>query len=174
MSDILLHFEWHTQEQARADLKDRVLPWIGQQLEAHRSLSGDISEYEASITDQQRAYFHRVVLQEIAQFAPGEKYHWKIWKEHFRKEWLGFKTVASVNPLTGKKSRHRVRISTEDLGIRKYAEYIERVIAFASTDLGVTVSEPLPPHLRGTRAKQIKNETVDQETGEILEHACST
>jgi hypothetical protein len=42
------------------------------------------------------------------------------------------------------------------------------VIAFAATDLGVQVSEPLPPELRPRRGRR-KNETIDNETGEIME-----
>jgi len=57
--------------------------------------------------------------------------------------------------MTGKKSRRHVRISTEDLGIRKYAELIERVTAFAVTELGVTFSADM-------------DEWTDPETGEIM------
>lgn len=46
------------------------------------------------------------------------------------------------------------------------AEYIDRIIAFAATDLGVQVSEPLPPELRGKRRRD--RAPVDAETGEIL------
>jgi hypothetical protein len=61
-------------------------------------------------------------------------------------------------------------VSTEDLGVRRMAEYIDRVIAFAATELGVVVSQPLPPELRPQRRHR-KQETVDADTGEILEVA---
>ena len=73
---------------------------------------------------------------------------------------------AGKNPLTGKKVRRRERVSTEDLGVRRMAAYIDEVIAFAATELGVVVSEPLPPELRPGRAKK---ERIDADTGEILE-----
>jgi hypothetical protein len=149
-------------------LKERVLPWVGEQLERGRALAGDIGEYEAAITTEQRGYFHRVVLGEIAAHAPGPKYPMEVWKEWFREKFLGFKDVTAINPITGKKTKRRMRMSTEDLGVRGYAKHIEQVIAFASTELGLTISEPLPAHLRGTRAKP-KREIVDQETGEITE-----
>jgi hypothetical protein len=126
------------------------------------------------ITDKQRAFLHAVVLTEIAQFAHlpnGQKYPMEVWKEHFRKEWLGFKTVSTINPLTGRKSRTRVRISTEDLGVRRMAEYIDRLIAFAATDLGLTISEPLPPELRPGRRRPTAKQMADPDTGEIMEHA---
>jgi hypothetical protein len=59
--------------------------------------------------------------------------------------------VTTVNPMTGKKHRRRVRKSTEDLGVKAYAELIERVTAFAVTELSVE----FPAY-------------IDQETGEIL------
>ena len=168
MTDILLHFQWHTAEQAKEDLKARVLPWIGEQLGRGCGLSGAIGEYEADITLKQRAFLHGVVLTEIAQYArPGDQqFPMPVWKEHFRAEFLGFKVVTSINPLTGRKHRRRQRVSTEDLGIRAMAEYIDRIIAYAATELGVEVSEPLPPELRGKRKRD--RAPVDQDTGEVM------
>lgn len=168
MSDILLRVELHTVEQTRAALQSTVHPWLRQQLEQGRELVLEARLLDDAITQEQRGYLHAVVLTEIAQFARpgGQQFDMKTWKEHFRAEFLGFKVVTSINPLTGKKSRKRHRISTEDLGVRKLAEYIDRVIAFAATDLGVTVSEPLPPHLRPGRRKA--KETIDEDTGEVL------
>ncbi|MNW16733.1 hypothetical protein D3C71_2156850 [compost metagenome] len=45
-----------------------------------------------------------------------------------------------MNPITGKKSRRLVRVSTEDLGVKAYAKYIDQVTAIAATDLGVTIT----------------------------------
>jgi hypothetical protein len=174
VTDILHRVELHAPEQARTVLTRNMLPWIGEQMAQGRVLVLEARLLDDDITDKQRGYLHGVVLTEIAKFAylpDGQRYDMKVWKEHFRKEWLGFKTVTTINPITGKKSRHRVRISTEDLGVRKLAEYIDRIIAFAATDLGLTISEPLPPELRGTRARAraIERGNVDAETGEITE-----
>jgi len=168
VSDILYRAELHNPEQARAVLKAHTLPWVGQQLEAGRQLVAEFRLLEDDITQRQRAYLHAVVLTEIAQYArPGDQqFPMKVWKEHFRAEFLGFEVVTSINPLTGKKHRRRVRVSTEDLGIRAMAEYIDRIIAFAATELGVQVSEPLPPELRGKRKRD--RAPVDQETGEVM------
>lgn len=105
-------------------------------------------------TDKQRRYLHGYVLMTIArQAAPGgQKFDMKTWKEHFRAEFLGFKTVTVKNPMTGKKVRRRVRVSTEDLGVKGYSEYIDRVTAFAATELGV----------------EFREEWVDPETGEVF------
>lgn len=171
MSDILYRCELHNPDQARAVLKTHTLPWIGEQLKQGRELTLHVRLLDDDITDRQRAYLHGVVLAEIAQQAvvDGRRWPMAVWKEHFRREFLGHRVVTVINPMTGRKSRRRERISTEDLGVRRMAEYIDRIIAFAATDLGVTVSEPLPPELRPSRRK--KRESVDPETGEVLEHA---
>lgn len=171
MTDILHRVELHEPEQARAVLTRNMLPWIGEQMKQGRELVLEARLLDDDITDKQRAYLHAVVLTEIARYARvnGQQFDMKTWKEWFRSEWLGFKVVTTVNPFTGRKSRKRVRISTEDLGVRGLAEYIDRVIAFAATDLNVQVSEPLPPELRPGRRKP--REVVDCVTGEILEVA---
>jgi hypothetical protein len=174
MSDILYRAELRTQDQARELLRRESLPWIGAQLAQGRELAMEVRLLEDAITEAQRGYLHAVVLTEIAQFARangGQQFPMAVWKEWYRSEFLGFKVVTSINPFTGKKVRRRVRISTEDLGVRGMIDYIDRVIAHASTELGVTVSEPLPPHLRPQRrrAQAVAEGDVDAETGEILE-----
>ncbi len=172
MTDILYRAELRDIEQGRQILLRGALPWVGEQLKQGRPLVAEFRLLDDDITDKQRGYLHAVVLTEIALYASpgGVKHDMKTWKEYFRSEFLGFKVVTSINPLTGKKARRRVRISTEDLGVRGLAEYIDRVIAFASTELGLTISEPLPPELRpGRRRPAGKTEHIDAETGEILE-----
>lgn len=178
VADILLRTELRTPEQARATLKDYALPWVGEQLKQGRELVAEFRLLDDAITEAQRGYLHGVVLTEIALYARpnGQQFPMKVWKEHFRSELLPDKRVTSTNPLTGKKSRRRVRVSTEDLGVRRLAEYIDQVIAIAATELGVVVSQPLPPELRHTRKPQQvkaakKAETIDADTGEILEPA---
>lgn len=141
-------------------------------VEAHKTLAGSVWQQIKALavaghgtvvevrtaedvkTDKQRRYLHGYVLMTISrQAAPGgQKFDMKTWKEHFRAEFLGFKTVTVKNPMTGKKVRRRVRVSTEDLGVKGYSEYIDRVTAFAATELGV----------------EFREEWVDPETGEVF------
>lgn len=177
MSDILYRAELRTQDQARELLKRESLPWIGEQLKQGRELAMEIRLLDDAITEAQRGYLHGVVLTEIAAFARangGQQFPMKVWKEYFRERLLPDRRLTSVNPMTGKKTRRRVRVSTEDLGVRRLAKYIDEVIAIAATELGVQVSEPLPPHLRPQRrrAQAMEHGRVDQDTGEIMEAAC--
>ena len=161
MTDISLHAVWTDQECARASFLNRIAPWCKQQWQSGRSLEVEVRLHEDAKTDRQRRYYHGVVLKTIAQQAKpnGQQYPLAVWKEHFRAEYLGSKTVTSKNPLTGKKVRRRVRVSTEDLGVKGYSQLIERVSAFAATELGVSFPASF---------EQWESMEVDQDTGEII------
>lgn len=173
MTEILNRVELHTPDQARAVLKSHTLPWVGQQLEQGRELVAEFRLLDDDITERQRGFLHGVVLTEIALYARpnGQQFPMKVWKEWFRARLLPDRRVTSINPMTGKKSRRRVRVSTESLGVRRMAAYIDEVIAIAATELGVVVSEPLPPELRPQRrrAQAVERGDVDADTGELLE-----
>lgn len=174
MTDILLRCELRDADQARAILKAHALPWVGEQLKAGRELVAEFRLLDDDITEAQRGYLHGVVLTEAALYARpnGQQFPMKVFKEYFRDRLLPDKRVTAVNPLTGRKSRRRVRVSTEELGVRRLAKYIDEVIAILADEFGVVVSEPLPAHLRPQRARRISaTETVDMSTGEITQGA---
>lgn len=118
----------------------------------HRSVA-QLRTEEDVMTDKQRKYLHGYVLMTIARQAQvnGQKFDMRVWKEQFRSMFLGFKTVTHKNPLTGKKVRRRERVSTEDLGVKGYSEYIDRVTSFAAMELGV----------------EFMSEWIDPDTGEV-------
>lgn len=147
MTDLVLHQEWRDPQQAHSSLSLQVWPWAKSMLAAGNRLVLEVRLAEDAKTDGQRKYYHGVVLAEIAKQATvnGQRFPLAVWKEHFRSEYLGFKTVTCTNPMTGKKSRRRVRKSTEDLGVKAYAQLIERVTAFACTDLGVEFPARVDP-----------------------------
>ena len=173
MSEILYRAELHHAEQARIALSKGVLPWIGQQLEQGRELVMEVRLLDDDITQKQRGYLHAVVLTEIAHgiVIEGVRHPMAVWKEFLRDKFLGFRVVTAINPLTGRKLRRRARISTEDLGVRGMANYIDQCCAFAA-EYGVTISEPLPPELRPQRrrARAIEAGRVDAD-GVILDEA---
>ena len=67
--------------------------------------------------------------------------------------------MTTKNPMTGKKVRRRVRVSTEDLGVKGYSQLIDRVSAFAATELGVTFPATF---------QQWEGVQVDPDTGETI------
>ncbi len=89
-----------------------------------------VSEDCATITLKQRAFLHRSVFPQVSEQVRvgGERYVPDVWKEYFRNLFLGSKFI-QVGSVTVE-----IRNSTEDLNIKKYSEYIDRVIAHASTE----------------------------------------
>ena len=165
MSDMSIQAAWNEPVQAGQHFKNVVAPWCKSMWAAGHRLHVEVRLHEDAKTDRQRAYYHGVVLKTIAQQARpnGQAFDLRTWKEHFRAEFLGHKTVTTVNPITGKKSRRRQRLSTEDLGIRAYSKLIDRVQAFAVTELKVTF-----PATYDQWEAAISWGAVDPDTGEIL------
>ena len=131
-----------------------VWAWAKAQLSAGRPVDLEARLHEDVKTDKQRRYLHGYVLMTIARQGSvnEQKFDLKTWKEWYRATFLGWKTVTFKDPFTGKKIRRRQRVSTEDLGVKGYGEYIERVTAHAVVELGVEFQE----------------EWTDPETGEVL------
>lgn len=161
MGDLAVRVTWRNRDQAQTSLNRDVLPFCRQQIAAGKPVDIEVRLHEDAKTDRQRAYYHGVVLKAIAgQAAPcGVKHNLGVWKEFFRAEYLGFKTVSVLNPVTGKKSRRRVRVSSEELGVRGYSQLIERVTAFAVTELGVRIPMTWAEY---------EAAGIDPDTGEIL------
>lgn len=139
----------------------RLWPLIKSTTMAGTLLDMEFRLHDDAKTDRQRAYYHGVVLKSIADQARpnGDAFPLKVWKEHFRSEFLGFKTLTVKNPITGKKHRRRERVSTEDLGVRGYSRLIDQVSAFAANELAVTIPSSFD---------QWDSAAIDPETGEIL------
>jgi hypothetical protein len=89
----------------------------------------------------QRKFLHGIVLKQISEQVrvgeTGDRYVISIWKEYYRKLFLP--DVWEHYKLPGEKraTPRRVRQSTEDLGVKAYHEFTERVIAHAETEWGV-------------------------------------
>jgi len=97
------------------------------------------------ITTRQRGFLHAAVFPQISEQARlnGVGATPAGWKEWYRAEFLGWKWAVVDVPgrltRSGKpvKKRTKVRISTEDLSVKQYSDYIDRVIAHATTEFGV-------------------------------------
>jgi hypothetical protein len=166
VSEILLRVEMRDPVQAHQAIAAQLWPFVKAHTTASRPMVCEVRPWEDVLTEEQRAYYHGVVLTEIAAHCRpnGVQYPMQVWKEWFREKFLSYKVRTSVDPFTGKRTRKRVRVSSEDLGVKGYGELIEKVIAFAATDLDYTVSEPLPAHLRPEKKRR---ERIDPATGEI-------
>ncbi len=130
-------------------------------------------EVEDDRTERQQGYYWGVILKDTSEQAriDGVKYTPEAWHELGKRLHLPRRKVKTK---VAGRSRPVVSMTlgtTKGIGIRSMGTYMEKFIAWVSTDFGVTVSEPLPPELRGTRARAraVEQGNVDQETGEITE-----
>jgi hypothetical protein len=105
---------------------------------------------EFDISARQRGFLHAAVFPQIAEqytFPDGTRYVAKVWKEFWRARFLGDRWVMKAVPRWDaklgqmvqpkRKTPHRERVSTEDLSIKGYSEYIDKVIDTATLELGV-------------------------------------
>ena len=161
MADLSLTLVLRDPDQAALVIRCAAVPKCHEIWATGQAVEATFRAHEDAKTDRQRRYYHGIVLKCIADQARpnGQKFPLAVWKEHFRSEYLGFKTMTAVNPMTGKKSRRRVRISTEDLGVRAYSHLIDRASAFAATELGVSFPATY---------EQWEMEHIDPDTGEIV------
>lgn len=93
----------------------------------------EVSEDRDPLTVRQRKFLHGPVLEQISEQVrvDGRRYARGVWKEYLRSLFLGSEYV-QVGDRTVE-----VRRSTEDLDVREYSQYIDRVLAHAATEWGV-------------------------------------
>ena len=141
MNEVAFHGQILDAQQGHPVIK-AAWDWAKSMTAAGHKLGVTVEPLENIKTDRQRRFYHGVILKEISEQVEvnGQKFPLQVWKEHMRMTYLGSKTKTFINPITGKKSRRQVRISTEDLGIKAYNELIEKVTAYAVTELGVMFS----------------------------------
>ena len=142
MNDQMLSLTLLNQEQGRESVRAHFLPFICKLLEAGKRVVITASEEGDAKSIQQRNYYHRCVLVEMAEQAVvnGEKFEMKVWKDYCRERFIGYKLIVMIDPMNKKKLRRKVRISSEDLKVKAYSKLIDEVSAFAATELGVTFS----------------------------------
>lgn len=130
-------------DQAKRAIMSQLFPFCGAAFaNGVKRLQITAMPEEDAKSIQQRRYYHGVVLTEIAEQAKAnrQRFPMPVWKSYFREKYVGHKWEVLTNPITGKKSRRKVRISTEELGVRAYSKLIKQVTAEAVTDLGVMFS----------------------------------
>lgn len=169
----------HTREEAH-EAVTRGYAYAQSLLADGKRVKISIGEDDEPISIKQRGFLHAAVLPQIAEQVrvDGERYVVDIWKEYFRKEFLGyrwemrrpFKFDPKLCRLVQAKraTPFRIRNSTEDLNVRKYSEYIERVIAHAVTEWGVVFHFRAGEREAAQWVRPIAKCKVDQDTGEIL------
>lgn len=84
------------------------------------------------IRAKQRKFLKDIVCGQISEQAvvgeKRERYTKEIWAEFFRRRFLGDRYEMRKMPGAKKATPHRIRNSTEELGVRGYSEYTDKVI----------------------------------------------
>ena len=103
-----------------------------------------------TLSVRQRGFLHAAVFPQIAEqytFPDGTRYTDEVWKEFWRARFLGFRWEMRAVPRWDPELRkmvkpkretpHRVRVSSEDLNVKAYSQYIDAIIDTATLELGV-------------------------------------
>lgn len=110
-------------------------------IQAGKPVQVTLTEWEDDLSARQRAFLHAAVFPQIAEQVrvgeKGERFVAKTWKEFYREKFLGSRWEMVKLPGQKRATPRKVRNSTEDLGIKAYSEYIDRVIADAASEWGV-------------------------------------
>lgn len=138
-------------EQANQQIKAHLPAFCNRLWQAGKQVRLTLHELEDSKSNQQRRFYHGVILREIADQATinGERFDLPVWKAYMRERFIGHRWEVIKDPMTGKKLRRKVRISSESLGVKSYNKLIEEVTAFAATELNVVFSTPSWQEYRG-------------------------
>jgi hypothetical protein len=140
-----------------------------------------VGEDSDPISIKQRRFLHGPVFTQISEQVRvgGERYVMPIWKEFFRKLFLPDRYEMQRRPVWNKETRQwqaakratpqRVRSSTEDLSVKQYSAYIDKVIQHATLEWNVVFDfdQQERESVRYVKPVRAPKEIVDQETGEI-------
>lgn len=144
MSEFALHTVFISPEQAKATIASQIAPFCKAQWQnGIERLRVTIEPEEDAKTVQQGRFYWGVVLMQISEQASieGQRYTVDAWHELFKRQMLP--RVSKRSYVAGKKRPVVITTigTTKGLGIRKMSAFIEKVIAFGASDLGVQFSE---------------------------------
>lgn len=88
---------------------------------------------------KQNAFYWGPTLRAISEQAriEGALYTAEAWHELFKRQFLGYRIRKVVVAGSKRKKVIRQLRSTRDLSVKKFSEYLEKVMAFATTEMGV-------------------------------------
>ena len=100
---------------------------------------------------RQNRFMWGVVLKEVSEQARigGQGWASEAWHLHFKREFLGYRFVRETVAGRKRKVVRKELRSTTRLSVKRMSEYLDKVMAFAVTDLGVVFSETKWERYRG-------------------------
>lgn len=110
-------------------------------------------EAEDTRSLQQNAFYWAVVLREISEQARIEGVQWSAdaWHQYAKRTYLGYEIKRTVIAGRKRKAVSRQLRSTTKQSVKRMSKYLDELMAFAVTDLGVRFSETRWEDWRDTR-----------------------
>lgn len=143
MSEFALHTVFISPEQAKATISNQIAPYCRRLWEeGHERLAVTVQPEEDAKTAQQGRFYWGVVLREMSEQAriEGQRYSAEAWHELCKRQFLP-RITKRVRVAGKPKPIVTTTIgSTQGLSVKQMSAYIEQVMAFAQTDLGVKFS----------------------------------
>jgi hypothetical protein len=148
-----LHLTLHDKDQAGIAVSRALAPYC-KQLWAQGKVVYVIAQPEEDArTLMQNKFYWGVLLRQIADQAviSGAKWSVDAWHELFKREFLPRLRKKVI--VAGRKRPVWITTigSTRELSVKKMTEYMERVMAYASTELGVVFTERALQGCQGER-----------------------
>jgi hypothetical protein len=136
---------------------------------AGKAVEVSVKESEDERSLRANRFYWGYVLKTIAHQASigGQRYQAEAWHELFKRQFLGYEVKKATVAGRRKKLVTRTLRSTSKASVRQFVAYLEQIMAFAATDMGVawqveyTVKQIVNSKARGM--------VIDAETGEIVE-----
>lgn len=118
---------------------DRVDAETGEVMPRVWRMSFDEREDDRSL--RQHRFYWGAVLTQISERASlnGQRYTADAWHELFKRQFLRYEVVRATVAGRKRPTIYRRLRSTTKLTVKRMSEYLEKVIAFAATDLGITL-----------------------------------
>lgn len=98
-----------------------------------------VGEERDSLSARQRRFMHGPLLGQIAEQVRvnGERFVMAVWKRYYKDLFLGHTWEMVKMPGHKRATPRKVPVSSEDLSVKQYSEWIDKVIAHAATEFGV-------------------------------------
>ena len=142
MNQNALHVTLINPDQGREVMRATVLPYIGKLIEAGKRVVLTAMEGEDERSLRQLAFYWGPCLKDISEQASvgGVKYSKDAWHELFKREHLPRRQTKAVVAGRARPVYTTSIGSTKGLSVSKMSKYLDKVQAFAATDLGVVFS----------------------------------
>jgi hypothetical protein len=144
VSEFALHTVFINPEQAKTAIASQIAPFCRAQWQKGiERLRVTVEPEEDAKTVQQNRFYWGVILVQISEQAriEGQRYTVDAWHELFKRQLLP--RVSKRVYVAGKKRPVIITTigTTKGLSVKKMSAFIEAVIAFGASDLGVRFSE---------------------------------